>query len=96
MTVDECAIALQLYRDGALQRQITAELGREASIIGRVVYGAGLKRGHRFRTRGPRAYLVDRLMPVVHVPSPCDCQLPPGIVPDFAAVSVSCPFHGDG
>jgi hypothetical protein len=67
MTAMEVAEALQLYIDGALLRLIAAEYGRRINTIHLLAKGAGVKRGHAFRTRGPRAYLIERML--AHYPA---------------------------
>lgn len=62
MTLDEVAIALQLYMDGAIVRVIAAEFGRHRGTIEKLIARAHLQRGHNFRTKGPRDYLVRRLL----------------------------------
>ncbi len=95
MSADECALALQLYLDGAVARRIAPEVGRARITVERIVRRTFGRLGRRRVYRGPRSYLVDKLMPVVWIKNPCDCQHLEETPGGAAGVSVSCPFHGD-
>ena len=62
MTAMEVAEAVQLYLDGGGARQIAAEYKRHPVTVRRLVRELGLYRGPRHVYRGPRAYLVQRML----------------------------------
>lgn len=62
MTAIEVAEAIQLYLDGALLRQVAAEYGRHFTTIDRLLRGLAITRRPRHKYRGPRAYLVKRML----------------------------------
>lgn len=55
MNCEECAECIQLYMDGAKLRQLTERYDRHRIVIGRLIRGAGVKRGHKFREKGIRS-----------------------------------------
>lgn len=54
MSDEQRAECLQLYIDGALLRVLVERYGRHRVVIGRLIAGAGVKRGHKFRPKGVR------------------------------------------
>jgi hypothetical protein len=50
MSDEERAECLQLYMDGAKLRVLSRRYARQRPVISRLIAGAGVKRGHKFRS----------------------------------------------